>query len=185
MAYTTKFCFLWHKWIVNRKEFSAQNSACTVFCFAYCLVQHFKEVVLRKNCLTKYSRCYWTTTVLSRTYLSLRRLLVWRIGAVGVTPSPITGPAAGQTTIIYTTQSRKMVFAQQTKAIFRNNLALIEPDGSCWNSYIYLERINGCPAGRLDIGSNDQDWTFYLLLKNFDGHYILRNSVLLDIVTLI
>ncbi len=49
--------------------------------------------------------------------------------------------------------------------IFRNNLALIEPDGSCWNCFVFPEKVNGRPAACLDPWANDQDWAFYTYLK--------------------
>jgi len=49
--------------------------------------------------------------------------------------------------------------------IFRANLALINKDGSAYNSYIFNEKSNGRPAARYDTLSNDQDWIFYYYLK--------------------
>ena len=66
---------------------------------------------------------------------------------------------------MYAKITGNMDFAARAQDILRNNLALIEPDGSCWNCYMYPERINGRPAGRADTFANDQDWAFYGYLR--------------------
>ena len=56
-------------------------------------------------------------------------------------------------------------YVRLADVIFRNNLALINPDGSCWNCFIYPEKVNGRQGARLEPWANDQDWAFYTYLK--------------------
>ena len=56
-------------------------------------------------------------------------------------------------------------YVKKAKKIFMSNLALINRDGSAYNSYIFNEKSNGRCAGRYDPLSNDQDWAYYYYLK--------------------
>jgi hypothetical protein len=49
-------------------------------------------------------------------------------------------------------------YLQLADYMFRNNLALINKDGSCWNCFIYPEKVNGRQGARLEPLANDQDW---------------------------
>lgn len=56
-------------------------------------------------------------------------------------------------------------YREKALRIFRANMALINADGSAYNSFIFNEKTNGRPAGRYDSFSNDQDWIYYYYLK--------------------
>lgn len=56
-------------------------------------------------------------------------------------------------------------YRDRAKKIFMANIALINKDGSAYNSYIFNEKSHGRPAGRYDALSNDQDWIYYYYLK--------------------
>ena len=60
--------------------------------------------------------------------------------------------------------------------IFRGSLALIRPGGSCSNSYLAPEKVNGRPAGCEDPLANDQDWAFFTYLRQFGDRFAHRNS---------
>ena len=44
------------------------------------------------------------------------------------------------------------------------NIALINKDGSAYNSYIFNEKSHGRAAARYDALASDQDWIFYYYL---------------------
>ncbi|MBR5507481.1 MAG: hypothetical protein IKV88_05490 [Clostridia bacterium] len=56
-------------------------------------------------------------------------------------------------------------YRDKAKKIFMANIALIQKDGSSYNSYIFNEKSHGRPAGRYDALSSDQDWIFYYYLQ--------------------
>ena len=58
----------------------------------------------------------------------------------------------------------KEEWKEKARKIFMANIALINKDGSAYNSYIFNERSHGRQAGRYDALSSDQDWIFYYYL---------------------
>lgn len=55
-------------------------------------------------------------------------------------------------------------YRDKARKIFMANIALINKDGSAYNSYIFNERSHGRPAARYDALASDQDWIFYYYL---------------------